>query len=98
MILKNGWIDKIDIFLYSAIRTFFDLVWILLRDSEILVFIPENDPNEMFNVYDNPDIKEVIPDLKNKLLKLKIHYFDKDEQYSELQSVLEKYYFEEEDL
>jgi hypothetical protein len=65
-----------------------------LKDFLILVFIPENDSNEMFNGYGDPALKEVIPDLNNRFLGLKNQYADNDDLYHELQAVHEKYYVE----
>ena len=38
-----------------------------------------NDPNEMNNVYDDPNYSEVVKDLKVKLTELRVKYKDSEE-------------------
>ena len=38
-----------------------------------------NDPNEMNNVYDDPNYSEVVKDLKVKLAELRVKYKDSEE-------------------
>jgi arylsulfatase A-like enzyme len=43
-----------------------------------------HDPHEMNNIYDDPENSELIKELKEELLKLKVQYDDGDEKYPEL--------------
>ena len=42
------------------------------------------DPGEMINLYHEPGQKDLIDELKQKLLDLKVRYDDTDEKYPEL--------------
>ena len=44
----------------------------------------KNDPNELNNVYDNPDYKDVVIDLKKQLFEMKKELGDEDDKYPEL--------------
>lgn len=52
----------------------------------------QEDPLEMKNRYANPSYKNEIERLKNELLRLKETYDDKDEKYSQMKEVIEKYW------
>ena len=52
----------------------------------------KKDPNEMNNVYDNPEYLEIVKKLKEDLLKLKEETGDTDEKYPELIEVRENYW------
>lgn len=48
----------------------------------------KNDPNELNNLYDNPDYTGIVNDLKDQLRQLKKEYDDTDEQYPEMKGLL----------
>lgn len=50
------------------------------------------DPMEMNNIYNDPKNKELIEHLKEELVQLKDKYGDSDNNYPEMQPILEKYY------
>lgn len=52
----------------------------------------KKDPNEMNNVYDNPEYSDIVKKLKEDLLKLKEETGDTDEKYPELIEVRENYW------
>lgn len=56
------------------------------------LFDLEKDPNEMNNVYNDPNYSNIIKDLKVRLLELKDKYGDQDEKYPELISVRKKFW------
>ena len=50
-----------------------------------------NDPNELNNIYDNPNYKKIKEELKNQLFDLKKYYKDTDESFPELYTLTKKY-------
>jgi arylsulfatase A-like enzyme len=50
------------------------------------------DPNELNNVYENPQYASVVAELKQELTRLKQEVGDKDEKYPELMAVREQYW------
>lgn len=53
----------------------------------------KNDPMEMHNIYDKAANKELIHELKVKLLELKKQYDDEDSKYPEMEEVVKKYFW-----
>lgn len=51
------------------------------------------DPNEMHNIYNDPKYREIILDLKYRLLELKEQYGDQDDRYPQMKAVNEKYFW-----
>jgi len=52
----------------------------------------EKDPEELSNVYNDPEYADVVRELKAELLRLKEECKDTDEKYPELMSLREKYW------
>lgn len=52
----------------------------------------EKDPYELHNVYNDPAYADVIPELKEELLRLKEELGDTDEKYPELMKVRQQYW------
>ena len=50
-----------------------------------------NDPNELNNIYENSNYKEIKETLKKELFDLKKYYKDTDESFPELYSLTKKY-------
>ena len=51
-----------------------------------------NDPNEIINVYDREEYKEIWNELKDKLIELQIKYEDPVSEYPEMVLVINKYW------
>ncbi|MGQ1785061.1 sulfatase family protein [Saccharicrinis sp. GN24d3] len=52
----------------------------------------KNDPQEMNNRYDDPAYKEIITELKAELKRQREEYNETDENYPEIQAIVEKYW------
>ena len=71
-----------------------------IRGANKSILVPEwefydlqNDPAEMYNVYNNPANKDLIARLKKELLQLKEKYEDMDDKYPEMVDLNKKYWF-----
>ncbi len=51
----------------------------------------KNDPDELNNIYDNPDYASVMEELRHQLFQLKKIYGDTDEKYPELYELTKQY-------
>lgn len=57
------------------------------------LFDLKQDPMEMRNIYDDPANKDLIKELKTKLLELKRQYDDEDSKYPVMAEIAKKYYW-----
>ena len=57
-------------------------------DSYWELYDLKNDPNELNNIYDDPDHADVVKDLKQQLKQLKVEYDDTDKQFPEMEGLL----------
>ena len=64
---------------YGIVNKEFKLVRFYYDVDEWELYDRLNDPNEMNNVYDDPDYSEIVKDLKIKLAELRVKYKDSEE-------------------
>lgn len=64
-----------------------------IQPAEWELYDLKTDPMEMRNVYNDPAKKELIKELKTKLLELKQKYDDEDTKYPEMSEIVKNYYW-----
>ncbi len=64
-----------------------------IRTPEWELYDLQEDPMEMKNLYNDPSKKELIKELKIKLLELKRQYGDEDSNYPDMKEVVDKYFW-----